>query len=470
MKILFVKKKTPTSTASRPSLVMREIFSDAMPEGISGDLDALKRKLVEAEKVHPLRGEDEQAKVRQLEQSRLAKSSAAALYDKHCYGLFERETGVLRTVVYVQLRDIAKDAGKPVEDSSLPGNIHRILTHKGEAIDRADAAIFYSISSMGGGKAKPDLTAEQITAKQKKVITKQLGKALQKAVKQASPMTVDKMQQADVFTNEQLSEGEQLIRAVAQHVKKAYGIKAFSTLSPMRSGTEPDKITGFASWLKGALSGEHQLLTNSEREFLSSAAQAAGPQANDFERILYLYEHRADLNDGVRTKFSELMKDLGIYYIAYERNLKTKDRPLDPVTAFHISNGAKLANIHYLPSDKSTELDSMGSLGMMVNYRYEPDMLAKRKVIAKTEDTVPLTPAIAAHYTARLGQLEKPFKTGKRSSLPTTPAATGKPIVVGNTLILPQEQRQNMGAIGCADYTSWAARAGNSDNSESRKR
>lgn len=460
MKIPFLKKKAPAATDARPSLVMREIYADAMPDGISGDLDALKRKLVKAEKVHPLRGDDEPAKLRQLEQCRLAKQGAERLYDKHCYGLFERETGVLRTVVYVQLRDIAKDAEKLVEDSRLPGNIERTLTHKGEAIERADTAIFYSISSMRAEKTQSASAAEQQTAKERKAITKELGKALQKAVKQASPTVVDRMQQIGAYTNEQLSDGEQLIRAVAQHVKKAYGVRAFSTLSPMRSGTEPDKITGFASWLKGALSGEHQLLTHSEREFLSSAAKDAGPDANDFERIKYLHEHRADLSDRVRGRFADLMKDLGIYYIAYERNQKTKDRPLDPVTAFHISNGAKLANIHYLPPEKSTPLDSIGSLGMMVNYRYEPEMLSKRKQIAKVEDTVPLTPALALRYTQRLSELEKPTKLGRRSPLPTMPAAADKPVQIGNTLFMPRKDKPN---AALQDYSSWGERAGVAD-------
>lgn len=460
MKITFLKKKAPAATDARPSLVMHEIYADAMPDGISGDLDALKRKLVEAEKVHPLCGEDDPSKIRQLEQCRLAKYGAEKLYDKHCYGLFERETGVLRTVVYVQLREIAKDPEKPVEDSRLPGNIGRTLTHKGEAIERADTAIFYSISSMRAEKAKPAAVAEQQTPKERKAIVKQLGKALHKAVKQASPTVVDRMQQIGAYTNEQLTDGEQLIRAVAQHVKKTYGIRAFSTLSPMRSGTEPDKITGFASWLNGALSGEHQLLKHAEREFLSSAAEAAGSDASDYERIHYLQDHRAELSDRVRSRFSDLMKDLGIYYIAYERSQKTKDRPLDPVTAFHISNGAKLANIHYLPPEKSTPLDSIGSLGMMVNYRYEPDKLSKRKQIAKTEDTVPLTPSLAARYTQRLSELEKPTKQGKRSLSPTMPDALDTPVRVGNTLFMPRTGKPN---AANQEYSSWGERAGGAD-------
>lgn len=461
MKIPFLKKKVPAVADSRPSLVMREIYADAMPDGVSGDLDALKRKLVEAEKVHPLRGEDEQEQVRQLEQCRLAKKTADILTDKHCYGLFERESGKLRTVVYVQLRDITKDAEKPVEDSRLPGNIHQTLTRKGEGINRADTAIFYSISSMRVEKNKPTEASEiHASAKQKKALVKQVAKVIKQAAKKASPALLDAWNQADMFSDEQLSDGEQLIRAVAQHVKKAYGIKAFSTLSPMRSGTDPKKITGFNSWLKEAFSGEHQLLTQTEREFLSDASQAVvGQQASDYERILYLHEHRTGLNDRGRSRFSDLMKDLGIYYVAYERNPKTKDRPLDPVTAFHISNGAKLANIHYLLPERSTQLDGAGSLGMMVNYRYEPEILSKRKQIAKTEDTVPLTPSLAGHYMERLAQLAKPYRLGKRSSFPTVPDASGGAVIVGNTLILPRVDKSTANNRG----HKWGERVGDGD-------
>jgi hypothetical protein len=77
---------------------------------------------------------------------------------------------------------------------------------------------------------------------------------------------------------------------------------------------------------------------------------------------------------------------------------------------------------------------------MMANYRYEPDILSKRKQIARTENTVPLTPAFAARYTARLAELGKPFKLGKRTALPTEPVVTDAPQEVGNTLMLSAEQ------------------------------
>lgn len=455
-------KKLPRTKApeeAAPTLVMREIYADAMPEGITGNLQALKDQLIAAEKVHPFVGRDQQEKYAQLDRCRLDEKNSSGVYDKHCYGLFEQATGKLRTVVYVNLAIAAKEAGGTVKDSDLPGNIHDTLNGAKALVDGPDTAIFYSISSMNVGKDKPRMTpdAEQRAAlnpKEKKKAAALLAKAITKVAKKA-PQWHMAVREGDPLTPAQLSDGELLIRSVAEHLQNQHNIKAFSTLSPMRSGIDPDKVTGFATWLKSQLSGEDvKILTASEQAFLQAAAQGA----NYFERISSLHKNYATLQGETKKTFEMLMEDLGTHYIAYARNKTKSDRPLDPVTGFHIGNGAKLANIHYLPSAQTTLLDNAGSFGMMVNYRYEPEILSKRKHIARSEDTVPLTPTVTKRYTARLEQLGMSFKLGKRSPYPATPVIGGQSTKVGNTLYVPAA------SLGLPKVSSWedflAARAG----------
>jgi hypothetical protein len=95
----------------------------------------------------------------------------------------------------------------------------------------------------------------------------------------------------------------------------------------MRSGIDPKKVTGFASWLKGKLGdAQSDILTPSEQAFLEDSAAGA----NHYERIAHLHQNYAKLEAKSQKQFEMLMEDLGTYYIAYERNQKKNDRPLDP--------------------------------------------------------------------------------------------------------------------------------------------
>ena len=61
---------------------------------------------------------------------------------------------------------------------------------------------------------------------------------------------------------------------------------------------------------------------------------------------------------------------LRLLAVAYLTQMRSRDRPADPVARFHLANGARLEAVH-VNADPSPA--GAASHGVMVNYRYEPD-------------------------------------------------------------------------------------------------
>jgi malonyl-CoA decarboxylase len=80
----------------------------------------------------------------------------------------------------------------------------------------------------------------------------------------------------------------------------------------------------------------------------------------------------------------------------YLTTVRPNGKVADPVGNFHLANGAAVEQLHWL-ADPSPEGMS-GSLGFMVNYRYDPEQLAARAAAYAADGTV----AIAAHVRALL--------------------------------------------------------------------
>ncbi|RMH47977.1 MAG: decarboxylase [Alphaproteobacteria bacterium] len=113
----------------------------------------------------------------------------------------------------------------------------------------------------------------------------------------------------------------------------------------------------------------------------------------------------------------EALRRLAAHYLLVERD--QRGRPLDPVARFHLGNGASVDGLH-LNADTS-ESGLARSLGVMVNYRYEPDRIAEnlallargqevaavgalRSLARQAEKLIPARPAITAESGAEAPQ------------------------------------------------------------------
>lgn len=375
-------------------LDLREITRSA-PESTTNELIA-------KEGVHPFTSSN---KAEELKTKRLAPgSSGATLWDKHCFGLFERGKNIPEFAVYVKLLYIAPDADGNIPSNKLPGNIGDILVSDVGQVENPNVAIFYTITNTAlGADGKPDPNHEVV------VLRSEAGR----------------------------TGGNELIVKVAEHLSQPpYNIKAFSTLSPVRSG-KGEKARGFRQWLKKELSESDKKQTILTAEEEKTIRSISGMAANDslYEGLKRVIANRANISPQDQQSMERLMTDLGTYYVTHERKElsgKTAEKhgfaakfmklvpgrkgaqaapkvstPLDGVTGFHINNGAELANVHWVWPEHSTESDIKGAFGLMVNYRYYPELLDQRKGNFRREDVIRLSPALAERYYVRLEQLGK---------------------------------------------------------------
>jgi malonyl-CoA decarboxylase len=157
-----------------------------------------------------------------------------------------------------------------------------------------------------------------------------------------------------------ISFGNFLIKqVVAELSAELPNLKHFATLSP---------IPGFMRWLtslKGAAAGMHFREINAVRE-----AIAAPEWQNDPETV-----------EAVR----EPLEKLCAHYLINE---KRGSRPLDPVSRFHLGNGARMEQLNWMGDESPNGLAQ--SAGLLVNYYYSLKDIEKnheayaneRKVVA----------------------------------------------------------------------------------------
>jgi malonyl-CoA decarboxylase len=199
---------------------------------------------------------------------------------------------------------------------------------------------------------------------------------------------------------------------VAAHLSDALGIEAFSTLSPLRRG-RLENATGFAQWLEKQLaahdagSGE-PLFTRDEMAKIGALPDSENHTLTH-KKLQSAINGYTTLSAENQQFITQLMKDLGQYYLVHEKSQLTKDLPLDPVANFHLGNGAKIANIHWLPPQHTTRSETVGGGGLMVNYRYEPIKLAIRKQHYIDRQTVYQSNFMQARYDARMAALGVPI-------------------------------------------------------------
>jgi malonyl-CoA decarboxylase len=144
--------------------------------------------------------------------------------------------------------------------------------------------------------------------------------------------------------------GNELIKQVVDALRQENDhLKTFATLSP---------LPGFRAWLVEQV--EHGALTPAELEALGPDA---GALAGFTDRA---WIDDAPLGDRVRP---------GLLSAAARYLTTARDgRAIDPVANFHLSNGASLERINWMANPASYGLQE--SLGIMVNYRYDPAKIA----------------------------------------------------------------------------------------------
>ncbi|MCB1479452.1 MAG: malonyl-CoA decarboxylase [Tepidamorphaceae bacterium] len=170
-----------------------------------------------------------------------------------------------------------------------------------------------------------------------------------------------------------VSFGSFLIKQVVEELsRELHGLKTYVTLSP---------VPNFVTWLKGQTDpeadGEDRVLNEAEREV---AARAIAAAENG--------EAPSNEDEGALTQ-------IAAWYFLNARD--RKGRPFDPVARFHLGNGALLERVNWAGDPSPRGLKQ--SLGIMVNYRYEPDEIEANHEAFVKEDRIVAAPRV--HRLAR---------------------------------------------------------------------
>jgi malonyl-CoA decarboxylase len=154
-----------------------------------------------------------------------------------------------------------------------------------------------------------------------------------------------------------VSLGNFLIKQVVDQLSQEFPrVNMFCTLSP---------IPGFRDWLKQNMANRFETLAAVSNEKIKRAIRtvtAAG-----------LAEHIGASVTELRSRqplLDELEKPLMCLAAAYLTGIAEKNTSTDPVARFHLNNGAKLDRLNWRADESDKGLRQ--SLGMMVNYVYEP--------------------------------------------------------------------------------------------------
>ena len=194
--------------------------------------------------------------------------------------------------------------------AGMSGNIHALLDEEAPVQDpvQANTAIFYSISNAQKGLAG-------------------------------------------------ISFGNFLIKTVVDQLKRDFpNLKDFATLSP---------VPGFRRWLDRKIAeGEPKLILDKERDVLKKLNVSPGAKGA-LKAIMEQEGWHEDrqITDALRPIFMRLCSR----YLYKEK--KGDGRALDPVSHFHLTNGARMERLNWLADVSSNGLKQ--SAGMMINYRYK---------------------------------------------------------------------------------------------------
>jgi malonyl-CoA decarboxylase len=171
-----------------------------------------------------------------------------------------------------------------------------------------------------------------------------------------------------------VSFGDFLIKQVVEDLSQEMdNLKVFSTLSP---------IPGFRRWLKKEAQNPDQPRAADFEAVLSAAAvQSSG--TCDLAGFLDTDWHvDSKSHDQVREPLTRLCAH-------YLSSTQSPGRSLDPVSRFHLTNGARIEHVNWMGDTSSKGLAQ--SLGFMVNYRYVPDEIEENHELYRSGEQVPMS-------------------------------------------------------------------------------
>jgi malonyl-CoA decarboxylase len=155
-----------------------------------------------------------------------------------------------------------------------------------------------------------------------------------------------------------ISFGNFLIKRVVDQLSQEFkGIKTFATLSP---------IPGFRSWLDKKLADEEPgLLTAAEKKTLTAIKNRTGESKGTLNALIADPEWHKD--ETLRNSLRAPLMRLCARFLYIEK--RDQSRALDPVSHFHLSNGARMERLNWMGDTSAIGIDR--AAGMMINYLYK---------------------------------------------------------------------------------------------------
>lgn len=160
-----------------------------------------------------------------------------------------------------------------------------------------------------------------------------------------------------------VSFGNFLLKRVVDDLKRDYPrLDTFATLSPLPTLRHwADKHP--AAWMHAFSAEEIERLAR-----YCKPKDIAMASVDDIRQLLAGEDWHADV------RLTRLLQT-GLTRLAarYLLTAKSGDRPYDPVSRFHLGNGARIERLNYLADTSARGLQQ--SYGLMVNYLYDPDAI-----------------------------------------------------------------------------------------------
>lgn len=176
-----------------------------------------------------------------------------------------------------------------------------------------------------------------------------------------------------------VSFGNFLIKQVVEELSREFpGLQTFATLSP---------VPGFTPWLaKEAASRDGALLTPGDRD-----------------RLEPLTRSDVELSDRLLEAAKPALNNALLAYLFDAKDGTAKS--LDPVSRFHLGNGARLDRVHWAADTSSKGLKQ--ALGFMVSYVYELQDVERNHEAYVSKGEIAMSPALSRGVSAMRKRREK---------------------------------------------------------------
>ena len=160
-----------------------------------------------------------------------------------------------------------------------------------------------------------------------------------------------------------VSFGNFLLKRVIDDLKRDFPrLTTFATLSP---------IPTLRRWVDKNPDVWAQVFTDDLIARVARMVGSKGPSVQSVDDIRKLVANDAWVGNARLAR--ALQPGLTRLAARYFLNAKSGARPYDPVSRFHLGNGARIERINYLADTSANGLKQ--SFGLMVNYLYDPDAI-----------------------------------------------------------------------------------------------